>query len=142
MRDILWRTEDTRDGYQERILGSLNELAVIEPRGLNGGPSAIWEAFQQYQNLPKFNSVPLAEYFRPELMEDTAKADMSSLSWIDVADPNPENYIFHGHRGLCDVSVFPKYDGIRIGDHPLKRNRYALIKEYIDCVQARAPRYH
>jgi hypothetical protein len=43
MRDILWRTEDTRDGYQERILGSLNELAVVEPRGLDGNPSAIWE---------------------------------------------------------------------------------------------------
>ena len=117
MRDILWRTEDTRDGYQERLLGSLNELAVVEPRGLDGNPSAIWEAFDYWKSLPTVTSLPNTNHFDQRRLSDYSALPGCAASMVDVRASDPMNFIFSDTR---DISILV----IRL-IHVTKGNRLA-----------------
>ena len=143
MRDIRWRqVREGPEGRQERLLGTLDEMATVErvARNYDGTPSPIWLLLQLWKSAPG-RGLPLTDDLEDDEITPTTLS--RCVSFVDVETDDPMNFVLRKHAALSVAAPhFSDQSNRRLSEHPVKMNRHSVAMEYATCVKERLPFYH
>lgn len=127
---------ETHPGFfQERIRLPLDELMSRETDPKTGAPTVVRNLFDYWQEQ-RTGPVPAAVSFDPQGV--FASDDMRWVSWIDVRQSDPLNFILRNHPG----TVFGDWSGKALREYHNPFHARSCALEYLTCKTVQQPMYH
>lgn len=128
-------TEQHSGFFQERIRLPLDEVVKREREPETEAPTVVGKLFDYWQERrvgapPAIGSFEPQQVFGPE--------DMRSVSWINVDNSDPMNFILCNHPGR----VFGDWSGKSLGEYHNPFHARSCALEYLTCKTVQRPLYH
>lgn len=128
-------TEEHPGFFQKRTRLPLDEVAKREADPDTGAPTAIQDLFDYWQERC-VGGPPALESFDPQRV--FASDDIGWVSWINVDNSDPLNFVLYNHPGR----VFGDWSGKALGEYHNVYHARSCAFEYLTCKTVRRPLYH
>ena len=137
MYQELERVTEQRAGLvQERRMLHIEQMLDREINSHTGGDTALKVLFKYWHAMCHNGRLPSAHEFNPRAM--LGSKDARWISWIDVAQENPFNFVLYDHPG----AYFGNYSHTALLHHPFRLHAARCAFEYELCKRVRQPIYH
>ena len=137
MYQELERITEQRAGVaQERRMLQIEQMLDREINHKDGKNTTVRSLFQYWQERHRNGRLPSAGEFEPKAL--LKPEDARWVSWVDVTQENPFNFVLHDHPG----AYFGNYSDKALLSHPFKPHAARCAFEYEFCKRTQKPTYH
>lgn len=137
MLQELERVTEDRDGIvQERRMLQIEQMLDREIVLQTGKNTAVRSLFEYWRSRHRNGCLPSEHEFAPKTALNPK--DARWVSWVDVTQDNPINFVLHDHPGAY-VGNFSRKALI---SHPFKAHAVRCAFEYEFCKRMQQPIYH
>jgi hypothetical protein len=137
MYQELERVIEDRDGIvQERRMLQIEQMLDREINLQTGKNTAVKSLFQYWHESHRNGRLPSEDEFTPKAVLNPA--DAGWLSWVDVTQEDPFNFVLHDHPGAYVGDFSHK----ALISHPFKPHAVRCAFEYEFCKRTQQPIYH
>jgi hypothetical protein len=137
MYQELERIVEHRAGIiQERRMLQIEQMLDREIDHQTGKDTAVKSLFKYWHGMCRNGCPPFVTEFNPKALVDPR--DARWVSWVDVTQENPLNFVLHDHPGMHfgDFSQTPLFH------YPVKLHAARCAFEYEFCKRIQQPTYH
>lgn len=129
-------TEQRAGIFQERRMLQIEQMLDRELNHQTGRDTAVKALFRYWQAMCANGHPPFANDFTPKAKLNPL--DARWVSWIDVTQENPFNFILYDHPG----AFFGNHSHKALIQHPFKLHAARCAFEYEFCKRIGQPTYH
>ena len=137
MYQELERITEQRAGLiQERRMLQIEQMLDREINCHTGKDTPVRSLFKYWHAMCHDGRPPLVDEFSPKARLDPK--DARWISWVDVTQENPFNFILYDHPGV----LFGNFSQTALLHHPFKLHAARCAFEYEFCKRIQQPTYH
>jgi len=137
MYQELERVTEQRGGIvQERRMLRIEQMLDREINHQTGKDTTVKSLFKYWHATHQNGHLPSAAAFSPRALLEPK--DARWVSWIDVTQENPFNFVLYDHPG----AFFGNFSCTALLRHPFKLHAARCAFEYELCKRTRQPIYH